>query len=55
MVRDAGAVFTWGTEACVAFVMRIFAKQMGVLGLSGSFCIAKNSPLPFRLLPPWLW
>ncbi|KAL9362685.1 hypothetical protein Peur_045470 [Populus x canadensis] len=37
MVRDVGAVFTWGTEACVAFVMRIFAKQMGVLGLSGSW------------------
>ncbi|KAF9662709.1 hypothetical protein SADUNF_Sadunf18G0082500 [Salix dunnii] len=34
MVRDAGAV-TWGIEACVAFVMRIFVKQIGVLGLSG--------------------
>uniref|UniRef100_A0A6M2EHC2 Uncharacterized protein n=1 Tax=Populus davidiana TaxID=266767 RepID=A0A6M2EHC2_9ROSI len=37
MVRDVGAVFTWGTEACVAVVMRIFARQMGVLGLSGSW------------------
>uniref|UniRef100_A0A6N2M571 Uncharacterized protein n=1 Tax=Salix viminalis TaxID=40686 RepID=A0A6N2M571_SALVM len=34
MVRDAGAV-TWGTEATVAFVMRISAKQIGVLGLGG--------------------
>ncbi|XP_061950986.1 uncharacterized protein LOC133674043 [Populus nigra] len=34
MVRDVGAV-TWGIEACVAFVMRIFVKQIGVLGLSG--------------------
>nr|XP_034895398.1 uncharacterized protein LOC118034264 [Populus alba] len=34
MVRHVGAV-TWGIEACVAFVMRIFVKQIGVLGLSG--------------------
>ncbi|KAL9376930.1 hypothetical protein Peur_031050 [Populus x canadensis] len=34
MVRDVCAV-TWGIEACVAFVMRIFVKQIGVLGLSG--------------------
>lgn len=34
MVRHVGAV-AWGIEACVAFVMRIFVKQIGVLGLSG--------------------
>uniref|UniRef100_A0A6M2EA41 Uncharacterized protein n=1 Tax=Populus davidiana TaxID=266767 RepID=A0A6M2EA41_9ROSI len=34
MVRHGGAV-AWGIEACVAFVMRIFVKQIGVLGLSG--------------------
>ncbi|KAJ6362161.1 hypothetical protein OIU78_002547 [Salix suchowensis] len=42
MVRDAGAVFTWGTEACVAFVMRIFAKQMGVLRLEWRLLYCKE-------------